>query len=430
MAGVVSNKPRGTSPRARRATLVVLCAAIALLALSLISGSHADAAEPAPDVQAGLDKSAVPAPQPAATAGGQVKRSAKSSKRKRSRKAAARKAAKKAQCGGELPTLYPQALGAERFTMIFRINTLADVNAYMSSDPLTGGLRSRVYDRDIFLINTRFQNTTDYATEQAIATKLRQNFPCNRIFALNGLGTNPLAAGYLGALIDAPEVNGILLDWEKMDWDTARASEPGLPPWIDDFNPMLKQLSARLGILAGSIAAVPSRQGKRIGIVPFARDDWNLGMMSRVVNRQAQTITGPAGRGFQSSQTQKSCQSGAGPGLQSTIKGLFGQYKSSNFKKVKRKKSKGGKPRFRFKKLKPKNLKLNLGVQVSFTATPDPSAPDPVKSVDPAKAAACAAAAVFQKAGAVLFWARPSDMEALFAQPAVCGMRPSPAGIC
>ena len=38
--------------------------------------------------------------------------------------------------------------------------------------------------------------------------------------------------------------------------------------------------------------------------------------------------------------------------------------------------------------------------------------------------------AIFQKAGAILYWAWPQDMDALFADPRVCAMRPSQIGIC
>jgi hypothetical protein len=112
--------------------------------------------------------------------------------------------------------------------------------------------------------------------------------------------------------------------------------------------------------------------------------------------------------------------------MQATTKTLFTQYKHANFKKVKR----GKKKKPKIKRLKPRTNKLNLGVQISFTATPNPSHPDPVKSVSPARAAQCTASAIYQKAGAILYWARPQDMVALFSQPAVCALRPSPFGTC
>jgi hypothetical protein len=338
----------------------------------------------------------------------------------------AKKGAKKAACATPA-TLYPNAIGADRYTMVFRINTPEDVDTYANPDETAGGLRPRVLDRDIFLINTRFKNS-DAATEQEIATKLGQAFPCNRIFALNGLSFNPASEGYMFSLLQAPQVSAILLDWEKLDWDVARASDPGTPAWVDPFNPMLKRLKGRVAALANTIIADPAAGAKRIGIVPFARADWNLGLMARVVDRQSGRIVSGR-RGFQSSQTQKACQTGGGAGLAANIKTVFRQYKKANFKKIKRK-GKGRNRKPRFKKLKPKTNKFNLGVQISFTATPDPTASDPVRSVDPSKAADCTARAVNQKAGAILYWARPSDVDALLAQPAVCALRPSPSGVC
>lgn len=330
-----------------------------------------------------------------------------------------------AQCASDIGTLYPQAPGGERFTMVIRINTLKDIEIYANADEYSGGLKPRIRDRDIFLINTRFKDT-DPATEQTIATRLRKNFPCNRIYALNGLAYNAYSEGYMFSLLNAPEVSALLLDWEKLDWDVARASDPGTPAWIDTpFYAMLRRLKGRLSVLANGVAA--SGTGKRIGLVPFARSDWNLGMMARTIDRQAARIA-PRGRGFQSSQTQKSCQTGGGTGMQATMKTLFTQYKQANFKKVKR--GKGKTAKVTVKRLKPRTQKLNLGVQISFTSTPDPGHPDPVKSVGVARAAQCTTYALYQKAGAILYWARPQDMDALFADPAICALRPSPFGVC
>jgi hypothetical protein len=348
---------------------------------------------------------------------------AKVNKKSAKKKRVAKKSAP-AACGPQLDTLYPTAPQADRFTMVIRINRFNDIEAYANSDEATGGLRPRLRDRDIFLINTRFQDT-DAATEQKIATELRQQFPCNRIFALNGLSTNPAnTTGYMFSLVGAPQVSGVLLDWEQIDWNTARSTDAGLPPWEDAFNPMLKRLKGRLALLANGILGAGS--GQRLGLVPFARDDWNLGMMARTIDRQSGRVV--AGRrGLQSSQTQKSCQTGSGGGMRGTVKGLFTQYKRANFKKIKPKK-KGAKPTY--KRLKPKTQKLNLGVQVSFTSTPTPGHSDPVKSVGPSQAADCTVNAIYQKAGAILYWARPQDMDALFADPRVCALRPSQVGIC
>jgi hypothetical protein len=393
MAGVAFHSPGGAPRRASRISLVALAALLALAAAATTTAMGT------PDAAA-------------------------KKKQKKHHQSKAKPVAGKAQtaCGPELTTLYPLAPGADRFTMVIRINEIEDVNSW--SDLAPGGLKQRVRDRDIFLINTRFVGSTA-AIEQQIATKLRKNFPCNRIFALNGLSYDAFSEGYMFALINAPEVAALLIDWEKLDWDRSRETSPTTPPWVDTpFTAMLKRLKGRLAVLASTVLA--NGGAKRIGLVPFARADWNLGLMARTIDNQARKIT-PTGRGFQSSQTQKTCQAGGGVGLAGTIKGLFTQYKNANFKNIKPKR-KGAKPKF--KRLKPKTSKLNLGVQISFTSTPDPTHTNPVKSVDTTKAADCTSLAIFQKAGAILYWAQPQDVDALFADPRMCALRPSPTGIC
>jgi hypothetical protein len=378
---------------ARQPTILVLAAVLALGAFALTSATEAPVAE------------------------------AKKNGKKQRKKGVAKKSANPA-CGPQLGTLYPTAPQADRFTMVIRINRFNDIETYANSDEATGGLRPRLRDRDIFLINTRFQDS-DAAAELKIANELRRRFPCNRIFALNGLSTNPAnTTGYMLSLVGTPHVSGVLLDWEMLDWNNARSTDPGLPAWEDAFNPMMKRMKARLALLATAIAG--AGRGQQLGLVPFARDDWNLGMMARTIDRQSARVV-PGRRGLQSSQTQKSCQTGAGAAMRSTVKGLFTQYKGANFRKIKPKK-KGAKPTYR--RLKPKTQKLNLGVQVSFSSTPTPGAPDPVKSVGPSQAADCTVNAIYQKAGAILYWARPEDMDALFADPRVCALRPSQVGIC
>ncbi len=363
--------------RARRLTIVALAALLALGAVAFSAAAEVPVAD-----------------------------AAKAKKNPGKKKRLANKSATKAPCGPQLDTLYPTAPGADRFTMVIRINKFNDIETYANSDEASGGLRPRLRDRDIFLINTRFEDS-DAATEQKIATELRRQFPCNRIVALNGLSFDPNnTTGYMFSLTEAPQVSAVLLDWEQIDWNNARSTDPGLPPWEDAFNPMLKRVKGRLAALANWINAAGS--GQQLGLVPFARDDWNLGMMARTIDRQSARVV--AGRrGLQSSQTQKSCQTGAGTGMRTTVKSLFTQYKKANFRKIKPKR-KGAKPTF--KRLKPKTQRLNLGVQVSFTSTPVPGAPDPVKSVGPSQAADCTANAIFQKAGAILYWARPQDMDA------------------
>jgi hypothetical protein len=399
MAGI-SFDIQGGAPKRARLLALALAALMALAAAALVATAEA------PTAQAAKAKK---------------KHQKKGTKKKG---AGAQKSARKASCG--VPdTLYPASDPANAFTMILRVNTLNDVKTYTQTDETKGGLQPRIRGQDIFLINTRFA-ANDGDTEQQIATQLRAAFPCNRIFSLNGVSLNSTSQSYLFSLVNAPEVDAYLVDWEKMDWDQARSAEPGLPAWVDSFTPMLTRLTSRLGALR---AALPPN--KPFGIVPFFRTDWDFGQIERTVQRQNSLVV-PNRQGFQSVQTQKSCQTGGPAGLAGQIKTLFTQYKRANFKPKKKKKKKGAKTskKGKAKKIKPTLIRNNLGIQISFTATPDPSASDPVKSVPVSTAAACTIQAINSTSSAVLYWARPSDVKALLADPNICPLRPSPTGVC
>ena len=138
-------------------------------------------------------------------------------------------------------------------------------------------------------------------------------------------------------------------------------------------------------------------------------------------------------QGFQSVQTQKSCQTGGPAGLAGQIKTLFTQYKRANFKHRKRRRGRRARSRARrrkAKRIKPKLIRNNLGVQISFTATPDPSRLGPGEERVRPAAAACTIQAINSTSSAVLYWARPSDVKALLADPNICPLRPSPSGVC
>ena len=104
-------------------------------------------------------------------------------------------------CGVQPAGLSPDGSGPVRFTMLIRINQQVNVDDWVNFDTATGGLGARVRPQDIFVINTRHENS-DPALAAQLATNLRTAFPCNRIIALNGLGLNPTVAGYAFTLAD------------------------------------------------------------------------------------------------------------------------------------------------------------------------------------------------------------------------------------
>src|SRR5262245_24653700 len=93
-------------------------------------------------------------------------------------------------CATVPAVLSPKGKPIKRYTMLLRVNKVTNVHDYANANPATGGLRPRIRDRDIFVINTRFEGSTPSEWVQ-IADALRRRFPCNRIITLNGLAPDP-----------------------------------------------------------------------------------------------------------------------------------------------------------------------------------------------------------------------------------------------
>jgi len=309
--------------------------------------------------------------------------------------------------------------GADRFTMLLRVNQLGNARAY-ARPAGDGGLRGRLRQQDVFLVNTRFPRT-DPDEQTAIVDTLRGAFPCNRIFALNGLGANPGAPGYAFALAGNPQVSTVLVDWEKHDWNASRGSAPRRPRWSGRFGHSLKRARRILRRL-GSVA------GKRVGLAPDHLPRWRYGQLGRVVdaqNRRQQRRR----KGFQSVQTQGACQHG---GYRRTVRRLLRQYKRANFRRHVRKRRKGRRVvrRIVVKPRRPRLDRRNLGLQISFSDTPNRRARMPILATSPGKASKCVQVGLKRGAGAFLFWASPRSMDALFATRRICRLRPPPSGGC
>src|SRR5688572_335955 len=139
--------------------------------------------------------------------------------------------------------LSPDGPGPTRFTMLIRINQIENVNTYINFNEATGGLGGRIKPQDIFVINTRFEKSIP-ANWVQMADMLRTAFPCNRIIALNGMSLNPLVPGYAFALIDHPAVYSLMTDFEQMDWNGTRSSDPGRPPWDNRWKVTFPRIKA------------------------------------------------------------------------------------------------------------------------------------------------------------------------------------------
>lgn len=313
--------------------------------------------------------------------------------------------------------LSPSGPGA-RFTMLIRVNQTQNARAYASHDTATGGLADWIRPRDVFVINTRFPESSP-AEWSKIARILGRSFPCNRILALNGLGADPSASGYAYALLGNPRVWGLLTDWERLDWRAARGSNPFLAPWSGRF----KRASVRVRRWVGRLTSSPGAPG-RVGVVPELRNKWDYGKLAREISGPHRRLA-PGRRGLQSVQTQDVCAGAGGRGMKAIVGRLLQEYKASNFRRVK-----GSAARERV--VRRHRLKwlvhvANLSVQVSFTQAPEPWEPMALLRTSPARAAKCTATALRRGAGAILYWASPDSMHALLSLPRMCALRPSPA---
>ena len=336
-----------------------------------------------------------------------------------------------ANCPALPAGLSPKGSGPVRFTMLIRINQQENVDTYANFDSATGGLGGRVRPQDIFVINTRFEKSTPALATQ-LATNLRAAFPCNRIIALNGMSLDPTVPGYAFTLLDHPAVYSLMTDFEPMDWNGGRASDPGRPPWNHNFKvayPRVKQWDGRL---AATLAANPLGASKRSGLVPIDHSGWNFGQIAQDLDKKNRRLGGRH-LGPLSVQIQDACANRGAGGYSSRVKTLFDQYKFKFITKTVKRKGKGkgkGKKRkitIRRKLKKQARPSLNnLSLQVSFSDTPNPSAGMAITKTSAATAAACARAGLKRGGGAIFFFASDDSMRLLFKQPEISSLRPLP----
>ena len=384
MAGAVSHTPRSASARARR--LIAIAVGGALLGLLLIGGGEVPAA------RAQVSCPALPS------------------------------------------GLSPASSGSQSFTMMIRINTQGNVDTYTKPE---GGMGGRIRPQDIFVLNTRFTGsgqfpamTSDVVTQ--LAANLRGTFPCNRIIALNGMSFDPAQAGYAFSGVGDPNVFALLTDYEQMDYNQGRATDPSRPPWKTNFPKAFPLLRGwNLGFTS-TVATNPIGTGKRTGLAPEDVADWNYGQIAQNLNKHNARL-GDRKLGPMSVQTQDACANGGSRGFGARAKQLRLHYtfKSVTRKVKKRVHGKIKRVRRTFQepiKKKGKPLLSNTAMQISFTATPQASKSQAILSTSPAQAAACVGPAIKQGVGAFFFFASDDSMRLLFQQPQVNALRPATAG--
>jgi hypothetical protein len=337
--------------------------------------------------------------------------------------------ARPAFCPPQPKTLSPKGRVAARFTMLIRVNQVANARTYANPDPASGGLGGRIRSNDVFVVNTRFWKSSPEDWREIVSV-LSTAFPCNRIVSLNGLGADPSAPGYAYALNGSPGVWGSLTDWEPNDWNLARLTNPHFAPWTGRFGKTRKRVRRWIGGLTYGFALSNSTRGRRVGLVPQHRRKWDYGRLGREVSAQNRRL-GKARRGVLSVQTQDACADGGGRGMKKIVGGLRRQYKLANYKRIriKRQWSSRGK-RFRHRKRKWRILPRNLGVQVSFSATPSPGSGMALLRTSPLTASHCTLTTLRRGAGAILYWASPDSMRGFFSIPRICELRLPPSGPC
>ena len=332
-------------------------------------------------------------------------------------------------CG--LPSgLSPAGSGPTRFTMLLRINTDENVDAYTDpAHPIAQGgyIGNRVRPQDIFVLNTRFLGNAS-GTEPPmtptvaadLANQLNAAFPCNRVIALTGMNPDPLSPGFSFSLYDHPGVFALMTDFEPMDWD----DDPGRPPWRDKYATALKRIKAWTSFLNGTLASSSAGAGKRAGLAPLDISTWNYGEIAQVLDKRNSRLGGRH-LGPLSVQTQDSCANAGATGFGGRVRAILDQY---TFKTIKKKVKRGGKVRkvkIRRKiKKKARPNKSNLSVQISFSHNPTGSGMAITKTSAPT-ADSCISAGLKKGAGAFFFFASTEAMSQLFLQPRMAGLRPA-----
>jgi hypothetical protein len=391
MAGAFTH-PLGSAPRrARRATALI--AGVLSLCLLLLAGGSAS-----PDTAQGADL--------------------------------AQQSAKAAQeCPAQPYGLTPPG----SFTMMIRINSQGNINTWTQSNisPEKGGLAPYVRPQDIFVINTRFAGTSNAdsppVTPSVAANytaQLRTVFPCNRIVALNGLSLDPTQPGYAFSLLNDPNTFALLTDFEQIDWNSTAFTQPGRPPWTNDFAAAFPRVKSWDLTMAATAAGNGSSQ--RTGLVPQDNATWNFGQIAQDLNKKNSRL-GATKIGPLAVQTQDACADAGSAGFNARAKQLRLQYAFKFItKKIKVKgKKKPMKKTIRLPlKKKAKPILDNLAMELSFNASPQASASQAILSTSAAEAAACVPSAMKQGINTFFFFAAEDAMRLLFQQPTIAAFRP------
>lgn len=303
-----------------------------------------------------------------------------------------------ASCSGIPSGLSPSGTGPDAYTMILRVNTGEQVDQFAASP-----LRSRIRDRDIFMINTEYKKMNS-AQGVAIFEKLKSEFPCNRVMSLNGLLKTPGKPGYMYALAGEQGLDAILLDWEKGTWEEANRV-----PWSEVPKVTLKRMAKEVESVADRIAENPGAAETRVGLATQFRSGWDYAAFGRRLARINSELNDQF-IGYQVVQSQDRCEGTAdSASLVQLARGIRSQYRkgqiSGNTSDL--------------------DSLTHLGFEISFSTKPKSGAAIAVDRDSPADGARCTAEVLKTGGAAFIYWATPAAVEAMLDTKAGKKFRPA-----
>jgi hypothetical protein len=317
-----------------------------------------------------------------------------------------------AACGGSTeaalcrpnldPHLTPPGGGPNAYTMALRVNQASDV------DEIESALADRILPRDVFVINTEYPNSKPDDWHESLE-RVSEKFRCNRIVTLTGLSPDPQKPGYEYALVDQPELDAVLVDWEPDTWETARQGH-----WTTGQAANENRIESELGALSKRLA--DSRI--RMGLVPDYLPAWDYGPFGRVVAEQNYSID-PIHLGYQIVQTQPNCgtPAAAGPEIPGVTNRLISQYKGVVGLSLRVNGPKDEPPDIT------SDLLNHLGFEIAFDESPNRHASEAVERIGPEQAATCTQEILKAGGAGVLYWADADSMKAMLHSRAGLGLR-------
>jgi hypothetical protein len=313
-----------------------------------------------------------------------------------------------ASCSDVPNGLAPSGTGSGAFTMILRVISEEQVKQF-ASDPL----RSRILDRDIFVINTQYKKMNTGEAEDIFAS-LRSEFPCNRVAALNGLGKVPGKPGYMFTLAGESELAAIILDWESETWAGARGQD-----WSNKASVNLKLFGEEAEVVANQIGEGGSGPAKtRVGLATQYRSGWNYAEFAKAL-AQVNWRLNEDFLGYQLVQTQDKCGGGGGSSsLAEVARSIRSQYEGIV----------DGEPGPKGwqKSSEPQREILDhLGFEISFSTKPKAGSSLPVGTDSSGDAAACTEQVLDVGGSAIIYWATPAAIEEMLATDLGEKFRPS-----